>query len=312
MTARAKSEPSPVTTFAGIASSTLDAPGRPRALLFGAPEATPYVAGRSSHAAEAPAAIRRAMAKYAPWHGHHDFDLGRTLGETLDGAVDAGDLALDPTRPESNRDAIRDATVGALAVGARPIVLGGDDSVQIPVLEAYREHGPIHVVQIDAHIDWREERFGERLGWSSTMRRASEMPWVAGIVQLGIRGVGSATPADLADARAWGARIVTAAEIAERGARAALDETLPAGARCHLALDCDGLDPATMPAVQALAPGGLGYRAMLDIVGAIGARGTLAGLSLVELVPARDSGGLGALVAGRIVCAALAAMRERD
>ena len=63
-----------------------------------------------------------------------------------------------------------------LAAGAVPMVLGGDDSIPIPVLQAYADRGPVTVVQIDAHIDWRDEVKGERWGLSSTMRRASEMP----------------------------------------------------------------------------------------------------------------------------------------
>ena len=90
--------------------------------------------------------------------------------------LDAGDIATSLTTPRENRDAIEAAVRGVLKAGATPLVLGGDDSVPIPVLAAYEQHGPIWIVQVDAHIDWRDERSGERMGWSSPMRRASEMP----------------------------------------------------------------------------------------------------------------------------------------
>src|SRR6185369_16761038 len=118
-----------------------------------------------------------------------------------------------------------------LARDAVPVVLGGDDSIPIPVLQAYRDAGPLTVVQVDAHLDWRDEVAGERYGYSSPMRRASEMPWVEQIVQVGMRGVGSARADDVAAAKAWGARIYPAREVHASGVAAVLD-AVSAGARC--------------------------------------------------------------------------------
>ncbi len=73
------------------------------------------------------------------------------------------------------------------------------------MLEAFGARGKTYtILQIDAHIDWRDEVGGERLGLSSTMRRASEMQHVERIIQLGCRGIGSAREADLQDALDWG------------------------------------------------------------------------------------------------------------
>ena len=119
-------------------------------------------------------------------------------------AVDGGDLAWTEADPAANRTAIRQAVATVLARGAAPIIIGGDDSVPIPVLEAFHDRGPLTIVQIDAHIDWRDEVAGERWGLSSTMRRASEMPHVERIVQVGQRAIGSARPGDLADAEGVG------------------------------------------------------------------------------------------------------------
>jgi agmatinase len=66
-----------------------------------------------------------------------------------------------------------------LKAGALPVVLGGDDSIPIPVLAAFRTgRALLYILQLDAHIDWRDEVKGVGDGYSSTMRRASEMPWV--------------------------------------------------------------------------------------------------------------------------------------
>ena len=87
-----------------------------------------------------------------------------------------------------------------------PILIGGDDSTPIPFIEATASLMPVVIVQIDAHIDWREEIGGERFGFSSTMRRSSEFENVREIIQIGGRGPGSARPADLAAAQAWGVK----------------------------------------------------------------------------------------------------------
>ena len=97
------------------------------------------------------------------------------------------------------------------------LVLGGDDSVPIPVLAAYEAHGPLTILQLDAHIDWREEVSGETQGLSSNMRRASEMAWVENIIQVGARGIGSAKPQDRSDALAWGVDFYPMRDVVQNG-----------------------------------------------------------------------------------------------
>lgn len=116
----------------------------------------------------------------------------------------------------------------------------------IPVPEAYGGHDGLTVVQVAAHIDWRDEIDGVTHGFSSTMRRASEMPHVERIVQIGARGPGSARADEVAAARAWGAVLHTARDLHARGVGPALD-ALPAGSDVYLAIDVDGIDPAVVP-----------------------------------------------------------------
>jgi agmatinase len=78
------------------------------------------------------------------------------------------------------------------------------------MLQALEGQGPLTILQIDAHIDWRREVEGERWGLSSTMRRASEMAHVERIIQVGQRGMGSARPADMEDALRWGVHFIPA------------------------------------------------------------------------------------------------------
>jgi agmatinase len=289
-------------TFLGLPRcGDLAAPSAQAALL-GVPMATPYPAV-GAYCAAAPAAIRAAAAQHAGLRGHVNFDLGRVALSQGD-AVDCGDLALSAADAAGNRVAIRHAVAALLAGGAVPVVLGGDDSVPIPVLQGYEGHGPLAVLQIDAHIDWREQVGGERWGLSSTMRRASEMAHVRHIVQVGARGLGSARESDLQAAREWGARIVPARELAREGVAAALAH-LPEGADIFIVLDCDALDPAVMPAVIARTAGGLDYATVLGLIEGAAARGRIRGLVLSEFMPDHDIHGLGAMLAAQLLTAAL-------
>src|SRR4029077_10650965 len=91
------------------------------------------------------------------------------------------------------------------------------------------------------------------------------------------------------------------------GVGPALDR-VPAGARCLVTIDCDGLDTTVMPGVSARAPGGLLYPHVLELLYGIAAKATIVGFDLVELMPERDPSGLSTLTAARIVCNELAAM----
>jgi len=289
-------------TFLGVPPVALDDIAAGDIVVLGVQEATPYTPGKPSHSRDAPTAIRSAMARLGNWTEHHDFDVDTTL--IPDGGLricDAGDLNGDPSIPEENRARISTAVKRILDAGAFPLIIGGDDSVPIPVMAAYQSAGPIWVVQVDAHMDWRDERDGIREGWSSPMRRASEMTWVEGIVQIGIRGVGSARPDDVTAAKEYGSKIFTAREVHSDGIGKAV-ETIPQGARCFLTIDCDGLDPAVIPAVLSQVPGGLTYWHLIELIEALCDRTTLVGADLVELAPQRDINGLGTLTAGRIIC----------
>ena len=267
------------------------------AAILGAGTATPYD-GAGPYCMDGPAAIRAASRGWAGTAGHVNFDLGTVAAPR---AVDCGDVAVDPADPGGNRRAIR-AAVAEVARRGVPVLLGGDDSVQIPMLEALP--GPLHVLQIDAHIDWRDEVGGERWGLSSVMRRASEMEHVAGMVQVGQRGLGSARSADLDAALGWGAVMVPAREVAREGVGRAV-EALPEGARVALCLDLDGLGPSAVPSVIARTPGGLGHWDVLDLVQGVAGRAEIVAVGMVEMMPSRDVEGLGADAAAMLLASIL-------
>jgi agmatinase len=290
-------------TFAGLPAAQLDDLAGASVVVFGASEASPYIAGEASHSAKAPQMLRRASRQFAGSLGQYDFDLNATLFPDKDdkrGCVDLGDVRTDARDAEGNRARITATTRRVLEAGAVPIVLGGDDSVPIPVLAAYEDHGPLTILQVDAHVDWADVIQGNPVGYGSPMRRASEYPWVTNMVQVGIRGLGSGESWQHDDARAWGSKLVSSYELHERGPSAVLD-AIPDGANVFISIDCDGIDPAVLPAVNMPTPGGLTYEDMIRLLRGTAAKARIAGLALVEYVPQRDDRyQLSGLVAARI------------
>lgn len=280
----------------------------PRVVIFGAGHGSTYPGKDSSGYALSAGAIRAASQDDAGLVEHWDFDLG---GSLFDGkpvcCVDAGNIETVMHDNAGNRDRIEARTRSVLALPAIPILLGGDCSVTLPFIAGFADEGPVWILQIDAHIDWRDELHGERYGYSSPMRRASEMPHVAGMVQVGLRSVGSARPSDVEAAQRYGSRFVTAREIHAQGVEAALRH-IPEGARVVVTLDCDSIDPGIMPGVAARTPGGLTYTQVIDLIAGLGRRAKIAGFDLVELYPPADIDGLSALTAARIVVNAIGAI----
>jgi len=280
--------------------------GDANVVVMGAATATPY-ASVGAYCADGPAAIRAAVG----WPGmgeHHDFDLG---GPLLDGgtAVDWGDLAIGDDHA-ANRSVIESHVRMALDAGAKPVLLGGDDSIPIPALAAYERHGPVTVLQLDAHIDWRDEVQGEGMGLSSNMRRASEMAWVEHIVQIGARGSGSARANDVADAEEWGVRLFPMRSVRRHGLQPVID-AIPDGANVYVALDIDALDPSVVPGVIGPAPGGFDYGTVADLLEDVAAKAQLVGFNLAEFAPSADINNRGALVAARLAATAMGLMARQ-
>lgn len=275
--------------------------------IIGIPCASPYKSV-GPYCREAPAAIRKEIASYAAALGHMDFDLGGPLlGDGSIRVVDCGDLDYDADDAAGNRKRIRKAIKKIIKHRAVPIVIGGDDSIPIPVFEALEGRGPFTILQIDAHIDWRDEAEGERYGLSSTMRRASEMDHIERIVQTGQRAVGSARPGDYQDALDWGAEFIVAREVYINGIQPVL-RAIPDGAEVLISLDVDAFDPSIAPGVLARAPGGLSYWQVANLIHGVARKARIAGFNIVEMVPDQDIDGITALTAARTICNVIGAL----
>lgn len=279
------------------------------AVILGADGCTPYPSV-GFYCAGGAAAIRAGGAAYAASQGHMNFDTGLTVLPEGARVVDAGDVPVEVGDPEGNRSRLREAVAQIVAAGAVPILLGGDDSLPIPMLQALAGQGPLTILQIDAHIDWRDDVGGERWGLSSTMRRASEMAHVAQIIQVGSRGIGSARPGDYVDACDWGVQFVHARKVASAGVALPLS-LIPVGANVVICLDVDALDPGVMPAVIGRTAGGLSYWQVFELIAGVAAKARIAAFDMVEFMPERDIDGQGALVAAQLLAGVIGLVAEQ-
>jgi len=270
--------------------------------ILGVPYGQPYrLEEVGNDQGKAPDAIRQASYQFFDGWEHWDFDLdGPLLAGRAQRLVDCGNVVGVPTETIIHYRNAEAAVRLILASGALPVVLGGDHGVPIPVLRAFSDQAPFHLVQIDAHLDWRDEVNGVREGYSSPIRRASEMAHVDRIFQVGLRGQGSARSEEVAAARAYGAEITTAWQLHDEGVAAFLAR-IPDGARYYLTIDADGLDPGVMPAVAAPAPGGLSFQQARAIIHGLVRKGRVVGMDIVEITPRIDPNQITCIAAGRLI-----------
>jgi len=270
--------------------------------ILGIPYGDPYhIDEVTNDQTNAPTAIRQASQRISGGLERWDFDLG---GPLLDGRqvriVDCGDVPGDARDLRQHYSRAEKAVRLIRRAGAFPIVLGGDHGVTIPVLRAFEDCGPITLIQIDAHLDWVDEKHGVREGYSSPIRRASEMDHIEEIYQIGLRCQGSARREEVAAATAYGSHLITDAELQDGGMDLILAQ-IPDGGTYYLTIDADGLDPSVMPAVAAPAPGGITYPQARKLINGLLAKGQLAGMDIVEITPKRDLNQITAITAGNLI-----------
>jgi agmatinase len=251
----------------------------------------------------APQAIRDVTDRMVRAPEHYDFDIDGPLlqGRSDIRFVDCGDVLPNLAIPGDHYRRAELAVRTMLRGGALPIILGGDHGITNPVLRAYDEVGPITLVHVDAHLDWRDEVNGVRDGLSSPIRRASELPFVENIVQIGLRAQGSGRPADYQAAKDYGATLITAYELHEIGIKAVLDR-IPDGRNYYLSIDADGMDPTVMPAVDGPAPGGMDFLQARSLIHGLVKKGRVVGMDIVEIQPSKDTATkLTCVTAGRLI-----------
>jgi agmatinase len=264
------------------------------------PQSLPATTDRTV-AETAPDAIRRQSSRFIDHLDHYDFDFNDLLlaGRQVR-MVDCGDVDRQVSGGEQNPERITAAIRAILNRGVIPVALGTDEGGVIPVLRAFDDYGALCVVHIDAHIDWRDERDGVREGYSSGMRRASEMPWVKAMAQVGLRGIGSARQREVDDALAFGSVFIRAREVRRDGIDACI-ERIPAADHYLITIDSDAFDTAIAPGVLFPSPGGLTFDETSDLVRGIALKGSVAGINLFEVRPELDTNGLTASTGAQLI-----------
>lgn len=253
-----------------------------------------------------PRGIREASTLFSFGHGgayDHEDDVTYLPAETVR-IVDLGDADIVHTDTMRSHANIEAGVRRILEAGALPVVLGGDHSVNIPCINAFADdcarNGPIHVVQLDAHLDFVDERHGVRYGHGNPMRRAAEKPYVSGLSQLGIRNVSSTAKEGYQAARSMGSDILSVRQVRRLGIDGVLAR-IPEGARYYVTIDIDGFDPSIAPGTGTPSHGGFIYYEGLEILAGLAARGTIVGIDLVEVAPDYDHTGTTAILAAQIL-----------
>ena len=214
--------------------------------------------------------------------------------------VDIGDADIVHTDTVKSHVNIETGVRAILAAGATPIVLGGDHSVNIPCINAFSDEKPFHLVQIDAHLDFVDERHGVKYGHGNPMRRAAEKSYVTGLSQIGIRNVSSTAKDGYDDARRMGSDIQSVRQFRASGVAGILDR-IPADRRYYVTIDIDGFDPSIASGTGTPSHGGFLYYEVLELLDGLTKRGTVIGVDLVEVAPDYDQSGSTTTLAAQVL-----------
>ena len=249
-----------------------------------------------------PRAIREASTLFSFGHGGaYDFEddvVYLPVDEVR--IVDMGDADIIHTDTLKSHANIEFGVRKILQAGAMPVVLGGDHSVHIPCIRAFDDQAPVHIIHIDAHLDFVDERHGVRYGHGNPLRRASEMKHVTGMTQMGIRNVSSSNKSDYDAARKAGSDILSVRDVRRLGTAGVL-KRIPKGVRYYCTIDIDGFDPSIAPGTGTPSHGGFLYYEVLEILQGLVQQGDVVGLDLVEVAPDYDPGGVTGFLAAQLL-----------
>ena len=236
-----------------------------------------------------PRGIREASTLFSFGHGgayDHEDDIVYLPSETTK-IIDIGDADIIHTDTKKSHENIKFGVNKILDSNCIPVVLGGDHSINIPCIDAFEDQESIHVIQIDAHLDFVDERHGVRYGHGNPMRRASEKDYVSGMTQIGIRNVSSTAKEGYIDAKKRGSKIFSVRQLRNLGIDNILRE-IPNNKRYYLTIDIDAFDPSIASGTGTPSHGGFYYYEILELIDGIIKQGKVVGLDLVEVAPDYD------------------------
>lgn len=218
--------------------------------------------------------------------------------------ADIGDVAINTFDLKKSIGIIETAYDEILSHGCKPLTLGGDHTLTLPILRAmHKVHGPVALIHIDAHADVNDEMFGEKIAHGTPFRRAVEEGLLAcdKVFQIGLRGSGY-SPDDFNWSRRQGFTVVQAEDCWYQSMKPLMAQVRATigDHPVYLTYDIDSLDPAFAPGTGTVEVGGLSTWQALEIIR--GCRGlNLIGGDLVEVSPPYDPSGNTALIAANFL-----------
>ncbi len=248
-----------------------------------------------------PRAVREASTLFSFGHaGAYDHEDDATYLDESVRIIDMGDADIIHTDTEGSHKNIEAGVRAALAAGALPVTIGGDHSINIPCINAFDGQSDIHVVQIDAHLDFVDVRHGVRNGHGNPMRRAAEKPYVTGLTQIGIRNVSSTAKEGYADARAMGSDILSVRQTRALGPVETI-KRIPEAARVYVTIDIDAFCPSIAPGTGTPSHGGFLYYDVLELLQQLTRKHEVVGIDLVEVAPDYDPTGSTSILAAQVL-----------
>ena len=214
--------------------------------------------------------------------------------------VDIGDADIIHTNTIKSHKNIEKGVRSILKAGALPVVLGGDHSVNIPCVNAFSNSGPIHILQIDAHLDFVDERHGVKYGHGNPMRRAAEKNYVTGLTQVGIRNVSSTSKDGYEDAKAMNSDILSVRQTRKIGPKNLVGR-IPKDSNVYVTIDIDAFCPSIAPGTGTPSHGGFLYYEVLEILQHLSKQNKVVGIDLVEVAPDYDQSGSTTILAAQIL-----------
>ena len=191
-------------------------------------------------------------------------------------------LQVSEMTPEDMVDKVYSSTLDVLKANKFPVILGGEHSLSIGSVKAFKEIYPdLSVLHLDAHYDMRDEYFGSKFNHGCVARRISEM---CPIVQTGTRSL-SKEEKDFLTTQANGkVKTINVYDILEMPL---WKDTISSSLSEHVyvSIDLDVFDPSLMPAVGTPEPGGIGWYETLDLLRGVAKDKKIVGFDVVELCP---------------------------
>jgi guanidinobutyrase len=234
----------------------------------------------------------------------YNMATGAAPFDSLQGA-DLGDVPINTYSIAKSLDIIGAFYDTVLGTGCKPLTLGGDHTIALPILRAIAaRHGPVALVHVDAHADINDEMFGEPVAHGTPFRRAVEEGLLAcdKVWQIGLRGTGYAAD-DFDWPRAQGFTVVPAHELWYRSLAplmAAVRERVGPAQPLYISFDIDGIDPSYAGGTGTPEIGGLTVPQALEVIR--GCRGlNVVGADLVEVAPPYDPSGNTALLGANLL-----------